>query len=34
MEDNGLKPHWTNELKRKYKELPKIAVSIIKEVLN
>jgi hypothetical protein len=34
MDDNGLEPHWTDELKKKFDELPKVAVSLIKEILK
>lgn len=34
MDDTGLEPHWTIETQQKLDELPKIAVELIKEILN
>ena len=34
MDDNGFEPHWTDELKKKFDELPEMAVDLIKEILN
>ena len=34
MKDSGLEPHWTEELNQKLDDIPKMAVKLIKEVLN
>ena len=34
MDDNGLEPHWTDELRKRDGELPKLVVDFIKELLK
>lgn len=34
MDDNGLEPHWTDELKDKFEDIPEVVVELIKEILK